>query len=58
MVGFNMNYFLGVTPVDMRMIYKQSLMSQHNGVLNFQTPAFKAGRNRYRLVDLQEKYKK
>ena len=50
--------FIGKTPVDMNMIYKQSLMSPTFKGLNFHTPAFKSNRNRYKLANLAEKYNK
>ena len=52
-------YFtLGKSPVDMHLVYKQSLMSPSNCPLKFQTPAFKAGKNCFKMVDLGENYKK
>ena len=36
--------------VDMAMVYRQSLFSPMYGALNFRTPAFKANKNRYKMV--------
>ena len=41
-------------PVDMAMIYRQSLFSPMYGALNFKTPAFKANKNRYKMVERSE----
>ena len=49
---------LGQKPVDMNAIYRQSLMSPKFNSLNFNTPAFKNNKNRYKLTsNLAEKYK-
>ncbi|XP_065063159.1 Fanconi anemia group M protein homolog [Rhopilema esculentum] len=39
------------SPADMAMVYRQSLFSPMYSALNFGTPAFKANRNKYKMVE-------
>ena len=43
--------------VDMAMVYRQSLFSPMYGALNFKTPAFKANKNRYKMVGRKSWYR-